>query len=194
MRRMHKPAAVFRHATTFFAAVTMFTGAALVVGALLSHLALLAVEAANPAEKQAAKQPVPKVSLPVSKAATNSNLVAPASKGTVSKGTVGLVAGGNAVNGQKLFRQNNCSMCHPGGENNLNPLKPLRGPGFLKKYPNDDLICQQVRKGSVGLGMPAFPKSQITDGELRDIIAYIRSLTPPTAVPYPTKKAQKKPA
>ncbi len=170
MRRMNQPAAVFRHATAFFAAALAFTVAALAVGAVMSHVALLAVDAANPAAKPAKAAP------------TQSKLPA-------------LGSGGNVANGLKLFRQNNCSMCHPGGENNLNPLKPLKGPGFLKKYPTDALVCQQVRKGSVGTGMPPFPKSQITDGELRDIIAYIRSLTPSTPAPAAaTKKAPKKPA
>lgn len=170
MRRMHKPVSILRHATALFAAVTAFTCAALAVGAVMSHVALLAVDAANPAATKPAKP-----------ALTQAKLPAPGA--------------GNVANGMKLFRQNNCSMCHPGGENNLNPLKPLKGPGFLKKYPTDAAVCQQVRKGSVGTGMPPFPKSQITDGELRDIIAYIRSLTPSTSPPAPaTKKAPKKPA
>lgn len=100
------------------------------------------------------------------------------------------LSGGNAQLGMKLFRQNNCSMCHPGGENSLNPLKPIKGAGFLKKYPNDKQLADHIRCGSPGTGMPAFPKSQISDAEMRDIIAYIRSLTP-AASPTPAKKTSK---
>jgi mono/diheme cytochrome c family protein len=102
-------------------------------------------------------------------------------------------ASGNVAAGMKLFRQNNCSMCHPAGENNLNPLKPLKGSGFSKKYTSDKLLSDHIRCGSPGTGMPAFPKSQISDAELRDIIAYIRSLTPAGSL-TPVKKTSKKSA
>lgn len=188
MKPMQKPAAVFRHATAFFVAIAAFTGGALLVGVLLSHAALLAVDAASP-DKGAPAAKAPAAKAPAAKAPA-----AKAPPASIAKGPA-LGAGGNAATGMKLFRQNNCSMCHPGGENNLNPLKPLKGPGFLKKYPTDELVCRQVRKGSVGTGMPAFPKSQITDQEMRDIIAYIRSLTPSNPAPSAQiKKASKKPA
>jgi mono/diheme cytochrome c family protein len=60
-----------------------------------------------------------------------------------------------------------CHQCHPGGEAGLGPAinnKPL--PDFLKRL--------QVRRG---LGtMPAFPKSEISDEELDDLLAYLRAL------------------
>ena len=71
-------------------------------------------------------------------------------------------------------------MCHPGGNNALEPTKPLRGATFVKKYPNDELIAKRIREGSPNGTMPSFYKDQINDKELVDLIAYVRSLTPST--------------
>jgi mono/diheme cytochrome c family protein len=60
-----------------------------------------------------------------------------------------------------------CHKCHPGGESGLGTAlndKPL--PEFL--------IKSQVR---LGLGaMPSFPRDQISDGELDDLVRYLKAL------------------
>jgi hypothetical protein len=74
----------------------------------------------------------------------------------------------------------------------MEPTKPLHGAGFLKKYPTDEAIAKRIREGSPNGIMPAFYKSQLPDKDLIDVIAYIRSLTPTTAVKCPLKPLQKK--
>jgi mono/diheme cytochrome c family protein len=70
------------------------------------------------------------------------------------------------VEGQRHFMKH-CNQCHPGGAAGLGPAinnKPL--PGFLMKF--------QVRRG---LGaMPAFSEEHISDKELDDLIAYLKTL------------------
>ena len=60
-----------------------------------------------------------------------------------------------------------CHQCHPGGEAGLGPSfndKPL--PGFLMRF--------QIRNG-LGV-MPAFKEQVISDDELDNLIAYIKTL------------------
>lgn len=71
-----------------------------------------------------------------------------------------------AVQGQVVF-DTYCHKCHPGGEAGLGPAinnKPL--PGFMIKF--------QVRNG-VGV-MPAFKEEVISDEELNNIVAYLKTL------------------
>ena len=68
--------------------------------------------------------------------------------------------------GRVVFN-NFCHKCHPGGEAGLGPAfndKPL--PGFLMRF--------QVRHG-LGV-MPAFKERVISDDELDNLIAYIKTL------------------
>ncbi|MBY0546351.1 MAG: cytochrome c [Candidatus Obscuribacterales bacterium] len=95
--------------------------------------------------------------------------------------------------GAELFDKNTCSQCHLHGSNMIEPTKPLKGPGFAKKFPRDEQIAAIVRKGVPGTGMPSTGKDMLSDRELCDIIAYIRSLTPATAgAPANRKKATAK--
>lgn len=76
------------------------------------------------------------------------------------------LASEDAVQGQAVF-DTYCHKCHPGGEAGLGPAinnKPL--PGFMIKF--------QVRNG-VGV-MPAFKEAVISDGELNDMVAYLKAL------------------
>lgn len=60
-----------------------------------------------------------------------------------------------------------CTKCHPGGEAGLGPSfndKPL--PGFLMRF--------QIRNG-LGV-MPAFKEEVISDNDLDNLIAYIKTL------------------
>jgi mono/diheme cytochrome c family protein len=89
-------------------------------------------------------------------------------------------AKGDAKRGKKIFGDLQCSICHADGGNNLNPEAPLKGPGFLKKYPLSDnkALEKLIRTGIPARGMPANGKDKLSDPDLQDLISYIRSLTP----------------
>lgn len=89
--------------------------------------------------------------------------------------------------GSMLF-SSNCEMCHPGGLNSLTPEKPLRGAAFASKYPQDAMIFNVVRKGIPKTVMSPFSPQRLDDAQVRDIVAFVRSMTPPA------KPATKKPA
>jgi mono/diheme cytochrome c family protein len=67
--------------------------------------------------------------------------------------------------GQELFMKN-CDKCHPGGEAGLAPaINWNPAPGFIKRF--------QVRHG-LGV-MPSFNSSEISDADLKDILAYLKA-------------------
>jgi mono/diheme cytochrome c family protein len=102
-----------------------------------------------------------------------------------NKAATGKVAADKSVadkiaNGKKLFDKLTCSGCHPNGENSLHPYRPLKGPGFLARYKEDGQIEGLIRTGVLKAGMPSFSKARLNDKDMKDLIAYIRSLTPTT--------------
>lgn len=72
--------------------------------------------------------------------------------------------GGNAQAGKTVFDAN-CSACHPNGGAGV-------GPALKGKEP--DVVKKQVRNG--GQKMPPIPADKITDKQLEDIIAFIKTL------------------
>jgi mono/diheme cytochrome c family protein len=80
-------------------------------------------------------------------------------------------------NGKKLFTKATCVGCHPRGENSLNGDRPLKGAAFLKRYQNPKAFIDFVRQGSPERGMPKFPASKLSDEELKNILAYVRTFT-----------------
>jgi mono/diheme cytochrome c family protein len=82
--------------------------------------------------------------------------------------------------GKQIFERATCQSCHPGGSNLLHPSKPLKGPSFEARFKDDAAIAKVVRNGVPNTGMPAFSKAQISDREMKLVIAYIRSLKLPT--------------
>jgi len=82
--------------------------------------------------------------------------------------------------GKKLFERLTCAGCHPNGENTLHPYRPLKGSGFLSRYKEDKQIELLIRTGVARAGMPAFSKIQISDNDMKDLISFVRSLTPKT--------------
>ena len=80
--------------------------------------------------------------------------------------------------GQSVFTRMQCFTCHANGENLVDPSKPIKGPDFLKKFPDDAQIAKIVRNGVAGTAMPAYGKDRLSDVQLVSLIAYIRSLTP----------------
>lgn len=95
---------------------------------------------------------------------------------------------GDAKRGAALFDKVQCSQCHLNGNNMIEPDKPLKGPGFAKKFPKDEQIAAVIRAGRPNTGMPSTGKSMLSDAQLCDLIAYIRSLTP---AQVPVKKQTK---
>lgn len=81
------------------------------------------------------------------------------------------------ANGKKLFERLTCAGCHPNGENTLHPYRPLKGPTFQARYKDDGQIEHLIRTGVPRAGMPSFSKTQVSDKEMKDLIAYIRSFT-----------------
>ncbi len=86
----------------------------------------------------------------------------------------------SVAHGKKLFERLTCAGCHPNGENTLHPYRPLKGPGFLARYREDGKIELLIRTGVPRAGMPSFSKAQVGDKDMKDLIAYIRSLTSST--------------
>ncbi|MBS1953102.1 MAG: c-type cytochrome [Cyanobacteria bacterium SZAS-4] len=92
-----------------------------------------------------------------------------------STGPVTLTA---EARGEKVFRKAYCAGCHAGGNNAMMPDKPIKGEAFTRKYKDDAILEQTIRKGFPEDGMPAFGKDQISESQMKDLILYIRSLTP----------------
>ncbi len=104
------------------------------------------------------------------------NSSTPETKG--ASGNQTQVADAKAIErGRVVFERVNCQGCHPGGENTGNPTKPIKGPEFAGRYADDKVLESRVRSGGPG-GMPSFDESEINAGDMKDLIAYIRSLTP----------------
>ena len=82
---------------------------------------------------------------------------------------------GNADNGKKLFLQDGCSQCH--GYVGQGTKDGARiGPPVL----NAQALIRYVRKPAGA--MPAFTEKVLTDAELTDIYAYLRSVPAPKAI------------
>lgn len=74
--------------------------------------------------------------------------------------------------GRRLY-ENRCAGCH-GGDGNGGEL----APGIVSRIPsrNQQELAAVIRNGLPASGMPAF---KLTDLEMRDLIAFLRSLRPP---------------
>lgn len=89
-----------------------------------------------------------------------------------------LAAGkGDATKGLAVFKKANCAQCHPGGGNVIMPQSPIKGDKFTKEFATDESIAKVIRTGILGTPMPAFSQKRISDQELVDLIAYVRSLS-----------------
>jgi len=90
------------------------------------------------------------------------------------------MAGANAGRGNELFQQL-CAGCH-----GTNALAPSLSNPVLLQTASDAFLAQTIRNGRRDTPMPAFrrPGAQgLTDEEIRDVIAYLRSLGKPGAKP-----------
>lgn len=86
--------------------------------------------------------------------------------------------GADVKNGQHVFESNTCVDCHVGGGNSVKPRKPIKGDAFAKKYKDDAKLEKVIRDGISGTTMLPTGKEVINDSNLKDLVAYIRSLTP----------------
>jgi mono/diheme cytochrome c family protein len=82
--------------------------------------------------------------------------------------------------GKKVFDEMMCFTCHAEGGNVINPSKPIKGPEFVKKYPDDRQVADVIRHGVPGTAMPAYAGNRLSDTDLGAMVVYIRSLTPQT--------------
>lgn len=76
------------------------------------------------------------------------------------------VDGPAVARGARVF-QRQCDSCHPGAEADHGPR--LRGRSF-----DEVRLVAQVRNGS--RGMRAIPPARLPDGQMRDLVAYLRSI------------------
>lgn len=84
---------------------------------------------------------------------------------------------GNADKGKIIFEGRTCADCHKDGGNLLKPSKPIKGSAFDKKYKDDAKLIQAIRKGVPGSSMKAFGADEISDAEMKDLVAYIRNFS-----------------
>lgn len=76
----------------------------------------------------------------------------------------------DAARGQALYREY-CFGCHA-AEAKFGPIQS--GAEFQAKYSNDDGVAEVIRSGRAP--MPSFPPQSLSDADLVDLIAYIRTL------------------
>ena len=98
------------------------------------------------------------------------------------------VDGSMAWEGRKLFLKLQCNACHNPNENARAPrledmfgkIRPIQGGG-LQKF-DEEYIKQSIRNPMAKIAegwkpiMPAYPVSQVDEIELRNLVAYIKSL------------------
>jgi cytochrome c6 len=86
-------------------------------------------------------------------------------------------ATGDPKKGSEIFQRLQCFTCHPSGGNIINPQRPLKGKEFAKRYAQDTQIAALIRRGSPGTAMPGFSTDRLSDTDMVDLTAYIRSLS-----------------
>lgn len=124
------------------------------------------------------------------------HVLAPADYEAWKEGTYRLVPGKSPVDGspawegRKLFLKLQCITCHnaessaraPRLEGYYGTMRPLQG-GAMQKF-DEEYIRQSVRNPMAKVAdgwkpiMPAFPVGQVDEIEMRNLVAYIKSLKP----------------
>lgn len=84
---------------------------------------------------------------------------------------------GNAAKGIQIFHDVQCFTCHQNGQNVIVPNRPICGDSFKQRYPEDKQIADVIRSGVPGTAMPSFSADRLSDSDLTDLIAYVRSLS-----------------
>lgn len=81
------------------------------------------------------------------------------------------LAGGDSSRGQQVFASNGCGWCHEGSGRS-----PGKGPQLMNSKRTDDFLAERIMNGKQGR-MPAFG-GNFDEEQLKDLIAFIRSLKP----------------
>jgi mono/diheme cytochrome c family protein len=90
-------------------------------------------------------------------------------------------AGGDAAAGQQVFAAK-CNSCHPNANAGIGPA--VHGAQFAQRYPDDAPLLAVIRQGKGG--MPPFPAGSLSDQDLANVVAYMRSLGTAEVTPEPT--------
>ena len=61
----------------------------------------------------------------------------------------------------------------------MRPSKPISGKKFALKYKDDAKLISVIRNGVPNASMPSFGPAVISDEEMKDLVVYVRSFTPP---------------
>ncbi|MDO8472335.1 MAG: c-type cytochrome [Dehalococcoidia bacterium] len=83
-------------------------------------------------------------------------------------------AKGDADHGAKLYTSLGCAACHGAGGKGSAFAPALNTPAFASKFAADSDIVTIMRNGK-GM-MPAFDSGRLTNGDMADLIAFMRSL------------------
>ena len=86
------------------------------------------------------------------------------------KAAVAPSSSGEAIDGNKLFATS-CGWCHSNGGREAG-----KGPKLMGTALTDSEMSYRIRKGKTGQ-MPAF-EGNLTDEQIRAVVAYIRALKP----------------
>jgi mono/diheme cytochrome c family protein len=81
------------------------------------------------------------------------------------------LAGGDPKRGEQVFASNGCGWCHEG-----TGRKPGKGPQLMNSKHSDEFLAERIMNGKQG-AMPAFG-GNFDEDQLKDLIAFIRSLKP----------------
>jgi mono/diheme cytochrome c family protein len=96
----------------------------------------------------------------------------------------GSLANGNSAQGKVLYQQH-CSGCHgksgkgdgPGAKN-INPKPIDHTNGHYMSSLNDRYLFTVIRRGGKDIGRPAMPPfPNLSDSEIKDLIAFMRSIS-----------------
>ncbi len=144
------------------------------IWALVSYVWTFAYE---PDLEIAAARPTP-TSVPPTEAAPTQPAEPAPTKALVPTEAPGPTVAPDPARGQQIWQQKPCIGCHGAqAEGNIGP----RLAGTVLEF---DEVLFRVRTGKAP--MPAFSEQEVSDQELQDIYAWLKSLAPPTSAPEPT--------
>ncbi|MBI2863403.1 MAG: cytochrome c [Chloroflexi bacterium] len=152
--------------------------ASMVIGAVFIVFAFQFGTAARPEEMrvwgstEAAAVSTPSSSSKAGSSASSSPSSAVPVAATTAPASTGASSTGSATAGKAVFDRN-CTSCHPGGNKGVGPA--LNTADFKQRSPQDSDVETVIRKGKGAL-MPAFSTGQVSDSDLKNLVAYIRSL------------------
>jgi mono/diheme cytochrome c family protein len=162
------------------------TGLGLLLGALL--LAVLIVWGlyrwdVGAREAEAALRPAPVTAL--APAAVTPVLPLSGASDVPAASTTVESSAADASAGLQVFTSK-CNGCHPNANAGIGPA--LHGSAFASRYPDNTALLGVVRQGKGG--MPAFTAAQLSDQDLANVVAYLRSLgtSEPEAESTPTPR------